>query len=200
MRKVWAWAAVMVMMLAVFAVSGCGGGSLDPQSGGTGRTSPFAYVDSYDIPAVLSGTWILTEGDGTAVSTTAGEADTLSLIMPANTQMVFSEVNISGDTGTALVYYSLKLRAFDEESIYRGDFDLNSYRSDDDAVKVQAVNLTHAGDDVWRAENSDGDVMILSFTAVNTLTMAWDGFKYLDNGDVRTKQYHCELECLFTKR
>ena len=67
-------------------------------------------------------------------------------------------------------------------------------------MKVQAVNLTHYADDVWRAENADGDIMLLSFTSANTLEMTWEGFKYLYIGNSRTMQYHCALECSFTKQ
>ena len=200
MRTIQTWGIFAVMGLFVFLVAGCGGGSLDPETDDPDPTSPFAYVDSYDIPAVLNGKWLLTEGSGSAVSTSAGTDDTLSLTMAANTQMNFSDVNISGDTGTAFVYYSIRLRAFDDSSIYRGDFEINSYRSDDDSVKIQAVNLTHYGKDVWRAENADGDIMLLSLSSANVMLMDWDGFKYLTSGDQRAMYYHCTLDCSFTKQ
>lgn len=205
MRKIRSWSVIVVMAMGVFILSGCGGGSLDPDTSsedpdtGTGGDTT-AYTDSYNISEVLEGRWILSEGSGTAISTSLGDADTLALTMAANTQLVFSGVNISGDTGTALAYYGIRLRAFDDASIYRGDFEINSYRNEEDVVKVQAVNLTHYADDIWRAENADGDIMVLTFTSANSLEMAWNGFKYLYIGNSRTMQYHCTLECAFTKQ
>ena len=203
MRIFRAWGIFAVMGLFMFLVAGCGGGSLDPETTeedtGTDQT-PLAYTDSYNISEILAGRWVLTEGSGEAVSTSNGTDDTLALTMAANTQMNFSDVNISGDTGTAFVYYSVRLRAFDDDSIYQGDFEINSYRDEEDTVKIQAVNLAHYGDDIWRAENADGDIMLLAFTSANSMLMTWDGFKYLTSGDQRTMYYHCTLECSFTKQ
>lgn len=205
MRKFHLWGMFLVMAAFVFLLSGCGGGSLDPQSSDEGTDTdtggtPSAYTDNYDIPGTLAGRWFLTEGSGSAISVLSGDNDTLALTMAANTQMNFSDVNISGDTGSASVYYSIKLRAFDDANIYRGDFEINSYRDNEDTVKFQPVSLTHYGEDIWRAENADGDIMLLSFTSANSFNLAWNGFKYLNIGNTRTIQYHCTLECSFTKQ
>ncbi len=192
-----------VIGLFVFVLSGCGGGSLDPETSDgtdTETDNPSAYTDSYNIPGILAGRWILTDGSGSAVSTFTGTSEDLSLTMAANTQMNFSDVSISNDVGTAMQYYSIRLRAFDSSSIYRGDFEINSYRNDDDEMKFQAVTLSHYGEDVWRAENADGDIMIMTFTSANSFTMTWDGFKYLNSGNERTMYYHCTLSCSFVKQ
>ena len=206
MRKFRAWVMFAVMGLFVFFVAGCGGGSLDPDTSSedtdtdTDTDKPSAYTDTYNIIGTLQGRWILTEGSGEATSTVSGDEDILTLDMAANTQMNFADVNVSNDSGTALQYYSIRLQAFDDAGVYRGEFHLNSYRNDDDIQKFQQVKLAHYGENQWRAENADGDIMIMQFTSANSFNLSWSGFKYLNSGNQRTKEYYCSLSCSFIKQ
>ena len=193
---------LIFMAMSLLFMSGCGGSIYDDDTGDD------PYADTYPVKTFLSGRWVITEGEGEAVSTTLGSEATLTLSMNS-AQMNFSNIEmISGDTGTAVLYYSHKWQAFDDSDVYVGEFDITSYRSEDDRIQSQVVNLTHVDVDKWRVDDADGNIIMIEFTSPYSISTAWEGFSYSDNaitsGDVtyneRVKDYHYTLECSFRKQ
>ena len=194
---------LIFMALSILFMSGCGGSIYDDES----STEKGEYDDNYNAQDFLTGRWVITEGEGEAVSTTAGDEFVISLLMNS-AQMNFSNVVISGDTGTAILYYSHKWQAFDESEIYLGEFDITSYRSEEDRIQSQVVNLTHTEVDKWRVDDADGNIIMIEFTSPYSVSTTWEGFSYsesnITSGDItyseRAKNFHYTLVCDFRKQ
>ena len=194
---------LVFMAMSVFFISGCGGSIYDDESS---EETKDEYADNYDAQDFLSGRWIITEGEGSAARID-GSGVTINLLMNS-AQMNFTNVEISGDTGTAILYYSHKWQAFGDSEIYLGEFDITSYRSENDRIQSQVVNLTHVDVDNWRVDDADGNIIMIEFTSPYSISTEWEGFSYSENditsGDVtysqRTRDYHYTLECDFRKQ
>ena len=195
---------LVFMAMSVLFISGCGGSIYDDESS---EETKDEYADNYDAQDFLTGRWVITEGEGEAVSTTMGSELTLNLLMNS-AQMNFSNVVISGDTGTAILYYSHKWQAFSDSEVLLGDFDITSYRSENDKIQSQVVNLTHTDVDNWRVDDADGNIIMIEFTSPYSISTEWEGFSYSDNtitsGDItyneRVRDYHYTLDCSFRKQ
>ena len=195
---------LIFMAMSVLLISGCGGSIYDDDSS---KKEKGEYEDNYSAQDFLTGRWVITEGTGEAVSTTEGSDVVISLLMNS-AQMNFSNVVISGDTGTAILYYSHKWQAFDTSDIYLGEFGITSYRSEDDKIQSQVVNLTHVDVDKWRVDDADGNIIMIEFTSPYSISTSWEGFSYSENnitsGDVtysqRTRDYHYTFTCNFRKQ
>ena len=199
---------LIFMAMSLLFMSGCGGSIYDEDNNDeSSEDTKDEYADNYDAESFLSGRWLITEGEGSAVSTTLGSENTIALRMNS-AQMNFTNVEISGDTGTAILYYSHKWQAFDNSEIYLGEFDITSYRSENDKIKTQIVNLTHTDVDNWRVDDADGNIIMIEFTSPYSISTEWEGFSYSDNtitsGDItyneRVRDYHYTLDCSFRKQ
>ncbi len=192
---------LVFMALSVLLISGCGGSIYDDEN------EKSEYADTYDVKEFLSGRWVITEGEGEAVSTTMGSDFTLTLLMNS-AQMNFSNVDIKGDTGTANLYYSHKWQAFTDSEVLLGDFGITSYRNENDRIQSQVVNLTHVDVDNWRVDDADGNIIMIEFTSPYSISTEWEGFSYseesITSGDIkyneRVKDFHYTLECNFRKQ
>lgn len=195
---------LIFMAMSVLLISGCGGSIYDDESSTQEKGE---YEDNYKAKDFLTGRWVITEGKGEAVSTTLGSEVTINLLMNS-AQMNFSNVVISGDTGTAILYYSHKWQAFDDSDVHLGDFNITSYRHENDTIQSQVVNLTHVDVDNWRVDDADGNIIMIEFTSPYSISTSWEGFSYSENnitsGDVtysqRTRDYHYTLTCNFRKQ
>ena len=192
------------MAVSLLFMSGCGGSIYnDSDSGSSSGTTEDDKADTYDTQSLLAGNWTIMNGSGSGVSTVLGTGDTLTLRMD-HADMIFSDVEISGDIGTATLYYSHLWHAFSDSEVYTGEFGITSYTSEDSAVKTRSVKLTHVDSDNWRVhddENEDNIIMI-TFDSDSAISTAWEGFSYsessLTSGDL-VKNYHYTLECTFRK-
>ena len=190
---------LIFMAMSVLLISGCGGSIYDDDSSTKEKGE---YEDNYSAKDFLTGRWVITEGEGEAVSTTAGSDVTISLLMNS-AQMNFSNVVISGDTGTAILYYSHRWQAFGDGEIYLGELDITSYRSENDRIQSQVVNLTHVDVDNWRVDDADGNIIMIEFTSPYSISTLWEGFRYSENSITNenlTDDYHYMLECNFRKQ
>ena len=197
---------LIFMAMSVLLISGCGGSIYDDDSSTKEKGE---YEDNYSAQDFLTGRWVITEAEeGEAVSTTAG-SNVIIILRMNSAQMNFSNVVISGDTGTAILYYSHKWQAFDTSDIYLGEFGITSYRSEDDKIQSQVVNLTHVDVDKWRVDDADGNIIMIEFTSPYSISTNWEGFSYseenITSGDIayskRTRDYYYSLEgCNFRKQ
>ena len=198
---------LIFMALSVLFISGCGGSIYSDSDSGdsdtdTEQEEENEKADTHDTEIVLAGNWVIMEGSGSAVNTVYGTDDTLTLRMD-HAVIRFSDVQISGDVGSADLYYSHLWHAFGDSEVYRGEFNVTSYSYENDAVKTRAVRLTHVASDNWRvydAENEDNIIMI-TFDSASAITTEWEGFSYSDSNieSERVKDYHYTLECTFRK-
>lgn len=202
---------LIFMAMSVLLISGCGGSIYDDDS----SKEKGEYEDNYKAQDFLTGRWVITEGEGEAISTTLGYDDELMLVM-ASAQMNFSNVEVKGDIGTAILYYSHKWQAFGtlrtiygvSTDVYVGELAVTSYRGENDNIKTQVVNLTHVDVDNWRVDDADGNIIMIEFTSPYSITTTWEGFSYseesITSGDVtyreRAKDYHYTLKCDFRKQ
>lgn len=189
---------LIFMAMSVLLISGCGGSIYSDSESGSG-TETDEKADTHDTKSVLAGNWVIMNGTGTAVNTEIGTGDTLTLRMD-HSDMRFSDVTISGDVGSATLYYSHLWHAFDPSEVYQDEFNITSYRTENDSVKTRSVNLTHVDSDIWRvydAENEDNIIMI-TFDSASAITTSWEGFSYKEGGI--EKNYHYTLQCTFRKK
>ena len=186
---------LIFMAMSVLLISGCGGSIYDDDSS---KKEKGEYEDNYSAQDFLTGRWVITEGTGEAVSTTEGSDVVISLLINS-AQMNFSNVVISGDTGTAILYYAHRWQAFDDSEKYLYEFDITSYRSEKDTIQSQVVNLTHVDVDKWRVDDADGNIIMIEFTSPYSISTNWEGFSYSE-GDERTRNFHYTLDCNFRKQ
>ena len=151
------------------------------------------------ITDILTGTWkLVEEGDElSAISTTLGLEDQLSLVMSTSTDITFNDIEAKGDLAnkvySADIDYSYKWEAFDLTSkIYQGTFSANKTN--------QTMNLIQRSDEEWRLESiTAGEdavnitITILSETEIET---RWEGIAPLNS----TKKYHYIFEGTFRKQ
>ena len=187
---------LIFMAMSVLFISGCGGSIYSDSDSDDSSDKDNDKADTYDVQTFLAGNWTIMEGSGTAVSTALGTDDTLTLRMD-HAEMRLSDVVISKDVGTAALYYSHLWHAFGDSEVYRDEFNVTSYRTEDDAVKTRSVRLTHLESDSWRvhdAENED-NIIVINFDSDSAITTTWEGFSYNDS----VKDFHYTLECTFRK-
>ena len=85
---------LIFMAMSVLIFSGCGGSIYNDSD------SDDSSSGTYDTQSVLAGNWTIMEGSGEAVHIKLGAERILSLRMD-HSSMRFSDVDISGDIGTA---------------------------------------------------------------------------------------------------
>ncbi len=181
MRNIKFWCFMSVMILAVFAFSGCGGGSLDPQddSASSEETSnentdlavPNDYPDTYDTARVLSGEWaIINETSDTANDITIEQGGTTvvlhfiaSDVSFSNTEIAKNKEGNTGNSGTSHVKGVMKWFATITvpSSTIVGDTPVTTYDIYRETVSQDIdsdVNMIRAGKDTWRCSfNLNGE-------------------------------------------
>lgn len=174
------WWKIFALLLMVFLLSGCGGsGSYSENLGSnpsptptpTPYEEPNNEPDKYDFLEVLAGTWYGLGGSGTATGVEGlftAELETM--------RERFINVEINGDTGTALMtgYQTWRVVHQPSNDAYRVRF--NNYRDE--------VNIVHIGSDTWRLEYSydtgESTTVILKLTSAKTLEASQSGVTEID--------------------
>ena len=150
------------------------------------------------ITDILAGTWKLVEegGELTAVNTTLGIDDQLTLVMSTSTDITFNNIEAKGDLAnkvySADIDYKYSWEAFDIDEIYKGTFSAEKTN--------QVMNLIQRSDEEWRLESiTAGEdavnitITLLSETEIET---RWEGIAPLTS----TKKYHYIFEGTFRKQ
>ena len=96
MRTLKAWGIFAAMCMFVFAVSGCGGGSLDGSVGDDPTPDPVSVPDTYNTREVLEGAWLVTDATS---SFTAGRF-TFRL---NSARLIFDSIDMTASTADAFI-------------------------------------------------------------------------------------------------
>ena len=161
MKKIRLWSFMCIFVLCVSMFSGCGGGSSSDSGGSnplptpTPSPEPNNEPDTYDISKVLTGTWYGISGSGTAT----GPDGTYDLTM-RTLRARFSEIQVTGDTGTAKLTGFQVWNANTRSGVYTRTVRLES-NSDE-------MTLIHVGSDTWRCEYLNGTVLTLKMETEKT--------------------------------
>ena len=191
MRRIRAWGMLAAMCLFVFAVSGCGGGSLDGNVGDNDNTSesiPNNEPDSYNTAEVLAGEWSVLS-DSNTISTLNLTRNQYTIQMRLiSARMNLDDVLISGNGGSLSVkeskqeWYVLLTTSYEDPYLvpYIDDEDgqlkyrlalrtLYSYDSDTVSSDINSsVLMTRSGKDKWRFEFiKDNNELNKKATAMN---------------------------------
>ena len=191
MRRIRAWGMLAAMCLFVFAVSGCGGGSLDGNVGDNDNTSesiPNNEPDSYNTAEVLAGEWSVLS-DSNTISTLNLTRNQYTIQMRLiSARMNLDDVLISGNGGSLSVkeskqeWYVLLTTSYEDPYLvpYIDDEDgqlkyrlalrtLYSYDSDTVSSDINSsVLMTRSGKDKWRFEFiKDNNELNKQATAMN---------------------------------
>ena len=96
MRTLRAWGMLMAMCVFAFALSGCGGGSLDGNVGDDTGPNPVNVPDTYSTQKVLKGSW--------SAINSLYEFEAAKFGFRLNSaRLTFDEVSLTQSTGLALV-------------------------------------------------------------------------------------------------
>ena len=169
MRKFRAWAVMMVMLLAVFAVSGCGGGSLDPEdsSGETEQSIPNNSPDTYDTQSILEGSWRALDD--------SYEFSAEYLTFRLNSALLtFSSTDIKGTVAQSKVTSHQYWYAYYTYGTLYTDLGLQTLGLD---FSGETGTMIHQGKDRWRC-NVDGNskvVMNIEVISENVITVNYQG-------------------------
>ena len=162
MRKFGAFALMMVMAVAVFTLSGCGGGSLDPDKSYDEETPsiPNNSPDTYDTEKVLEGSWQAVDSEYTF------QADDFSFRLNA-ASLTFSSTDIKGTVAQSKVSSHQEWYSSYTSSDVRTDLGVNSLGLD---FASKTGTMIHQGKDRWRC-NIGGDNKVLMNIVVSSDTL-----------------------------
>ena len=190
MRRIRAWGMLVAMCLFVFAVSGCGGGSLDGNVGDNDNTSesiPNNEPDSYDTAKVVAGEWSVLS-DSNTISTLNLTRNQYTIQMRLiSARMNLDDVLINGNGGNLRVKESKQewyvlITTSSEDFYYVPYIDEDGqvqyrlalrtqYLYDSDTVSSDInsdVRMTRSGKDKWRFEFiKDNEELNKKATAMN---------------------------------
>ena len=152
-NKVRFWFLVCVLLLAVFAFSGCGGSADtgEPPAENENTSIPNSMPDTYDTARVIAGTWEFM-GDPVEITANYGEDAVLNIYL-ASAAMTVSDVKISGTSGTAVITLHEAWQTTSGD-MYMGLMNIS--------IDDQATDLVKSGQDYWRCEVYDSDIEILN--------------------------------------
>ena len=153
---------MMVMTVAVFALSGCGGGSLDPnKSYDDEETSiPNNSPDTYDTEKVLEGSWQAIDSEYTF------DAENFSFRLNS-ARLSFASTDIKGTVAQSKVSSRQEWHSTYTSSDVKVDLGINSLGLDFDS---KTGTMVHQGKDRWRC-NIDGDNKVLMNIVVSSDTL-----------------------------
>ena len=171
MRKFRAWGIFLAMCVFAFALSGCGGGSLDGNVGddANSNTIPNNDPDSYDTAKVLAGEWSVL--NDTINTINLERNDTTIQMRLISARMTLADVNINNNGGrlsvkdsrqewyvliTTTDYQARSVPYIDEDGSVKYMLEIEevyAYNSDTVSSDINSsVLMTHSGKDKWRFE------------------------------------------------
>ncbi|MBQ6774366.1 MAG: hypothetical protein IJP48_09940 [Synergistaceae bacterium] len=201
MRKLKAYSLLVIMLLSVLFISGCGGsvGGSGSNSDSTTEdetttndetTTPNSTPDTNDIAAVLNSKWIGLTGSGTVLDS---GANTYEWIL-AKADITFSDVYISGDTGSTTVTSHFIWSVKNPDGAYVGTEHID--RED------QAADMIRAGSDSWICEYEDNEGQKHSMTINITDKDSYTYFTMSEQGEIESPDFdynYYEMEANFRR-
>ena len=177
------WGLLLIMILSVFMLSGCGGNvysgsSSDGTTTSEDQTPSIDSPDSSQTENILNGTWLMIEGaEGITLDYTSDSEDISIELSQISGTTIFSNAQINGETGTSFVTSHTSWRAFREGDtrLYLGIVPIN--------IDDQVMTLTYAGSNKWHGEISDAyhTVMEIEILSERTLTIQQKGVAFIDS-------------------
>ena len=186
MRNLRAWGILLAMCVFAFALSGCGGGSLDGDVGDDGTSSiPNNDPDTYNTANVLAGEWSVL--NDTIETINLERNDTTIQMRLISARMTFSDVNVNNNGGSLRVkdskqewyvlitttdYQARSVPYIDEDGTLKYMLEVEEvyvYNSDTVSSDINSnVLMTHSGKDKWRFEFvKDNNELNRQATAMN---------------------------------
>ena len=167
---------LLVMCMFVFALSGCGGGSLDGNSGDDDSSIPNNTADTYDTAKVLAGEWSVL--NDTINTINLERNDTTIQMRMISARMNLADVYLEDNGGVLSIknskqewyvlitttdyqthsstYYTDYIPYIDDEGALKYRLEIRnvySYNSDTVSSDINSsVLMTHAGRNKWRFE------------------------------------------------
>ena len=170
MRKFRAWAVVMVMVMGVFALSGCGGGSLDPEtSEETALEIPNDVPDTYNTGKVLEGSWRVLDEEYSFSS------EYFSFMLNY-AFLKFESVDIMGTVTQSKVTSNQDWHAYytGSTSTYSRYLGIDSLGLD---FERETGTMIHQGKDKWRCNVGGTNKIVMNITVLseNTISVNYQG-------------------------
>ena len=166
---------MMIICLAVFSLSGCGG-SKDSDTDTESTDLPNNSPDTYNTAAVLDGTWNVIDQEITATATYSGDVS-LSMYL-ATASIIFSDTEITGSRGLSSVSIHESWR-FSRENAAVGDVEVIPINLDN-----QVMSMVKSGADNWRCELFDTYKTVLNIEvfAQNLIQVTAHRVSVIDEG------------------
>ena len=209
MRKLRAWGMLFAMCMLVFALSGCGGGSLDSNSDTTSDTIPNNTADTYDTANVLAGEWSVLNDTVDTISLRYNDTNIQMRMISA--RMNLADVYLEDNGGilsiknskqewyvlvTTTDYQTRSVPYIDEDGNLRYQIEIEEvYEYDSDTVSSDinsSVLMTHAGKNKWRFEfikdngelNRQATSMNIEITSESTIHVKQQDIVHVASYDV----------------
>ena len=157
MRKSIFLCLMMILCLAVFSLSGCGG-SKDSESETESTDIPNNNPDTYNTAAVLDGTWAVIDQEITATATYSGDVGVSMYLVTAS--MTFNDTEITGSRGLSSVSIRESWR-FTENDSTLANVEVIPINLDN-----QVMSMVKSGADHWRCELFDTYKTVLNITVL----------------------------------
>lgn len=151
---------MMVMAVAVFALSGCGGGSIDESTSDGETPIPNNSPDTYDTEKVLEGSWQVVDSEYTF------DADDFNFRLNS-ARLAFASTDIKGTVAQSKVSSRQEWHSTYTSGDTKFDLGINSLGLDFDS---KTGTMIHQGKDRWRC-NIDGDNKVLMNIVVSSDTL-----------------------------
>ena len=196
MRKLRAWGMLFAMCMFVFALSGCGGGSLDSNSDTTSDTIPNNTADTYDTANVLAGEWSVLNDTVDTISLRYNDTNIQMRMISA--RMNLADVYLEDNGGILSIknskqewYVLVTTTDYQTRSVPYIDEDGN-LRYQIEIEEVSSVLMTHAGKNKWRFEfikdngelNRQATSMNIEITSESTIHVKQQDIVHVASYDV----------------
>ena len=175
MRKANFLCLMMILCLAVFTFSGCGG-SKDTDSETESTEIPNNTPDTYNTAAVLDGTWAVIDQEITATATYSSDVSVNMYLVTAS--MTFNDTEITGTRGLSSVSVRESWR-FSEEDSTLANVEVIPINLDN-----QVMSMVKSGADNWRCELFDTYKTVLNIEvfAQNLIQVTAHRVSVIDDG------------------
>ncbi|MBQ7154116.1 MAG: hypothetical protein IJR85_01020 [Synergistaceae bacterium] len=164
MNKMKFWSILLVLGLAVFAFSGCGG-SADTETPGENGDIPNNTPDTYETADVLGGRWDVIDQSIT-IDADYTDGTTLELML-STASLTFADTEIIGTRGLSTITLHETWNAYLNADVrtYMGIIPVN--------IDDQVISLIKQGADNWRCEMMDTyrTVMNIEILAANLIKL-----------------------------
>ena len=185
---------MLLLCLAVFTFSGCGG-SKDSSDSETDTTElPNNVPDTYNTAAVLNGNWAVVDQEITVNAEYSGDVS-LNMYL-TNASIIFSNTDIVGSRG----YSSASI--LETWQIYREGDTLDNMEIVSINLENQIVNMIKSGADNWRCDMYDiyKTVMNIEILAENLIKVTARRIAVIDSGALSGTMIQYNTALTFRKK